>query len=218
MNYILQENSISSPFLRWPAHFFSFVFHPLFLPTYVMAFLLYEHPYAFAGLVEKFKIFKLTGVFFTTAFLPAFSVFLMWRLGFVESMMLHTQKDRIIPYVTSMIFFFWVWYVSRNQPENPPALTAFFLATFIANIAALMANIYYKISMHAIAVGALWVFFLWLSFASQFSFTTYLSVATIITGLVCTSRFIVSNHSAAEIYTGLVVGAVCQLVAIGIAT
>ncbi len=182
-----------------------------------MAFLLYEHPYAFAGLVEKLKIFKLIGVFFTTAFLPAFSVFLMWRLGFIESMMLHTQKDRIIPYVTSMIFFFWVWYVSRNQPENPSALTAFFLATFIANIAALMANIYYKISMHAIAVGALWIFFLWLSFTSNFSFTTYLSVATVIAGLVCSSRFIVSNHSTVEIYSGLVVGAACQLVAIGIA-
>jgi hypothetical protein len=217
MNYLLQENTIQNSFLRLLAQFISVLFHPLFLPTYVMAFMLYIHPFAFAGLVEKFKIFKLISVFFSSAFLPAFSVFLMRRLGFIESMMLRTQKDRIIPYVTSMIFFFWIWYVSKNQPENPPALTAFLLATFIANIAALMANIYFKISMHAIAVGALFVFFFWLSFTSAFSLTFYLSIATIVTGVVCTSRFIVSDHSTVEIYSGLLVGMVCQAAAIGIA-
>lgn len=217
MNYTIEENTVQNSFLRLLAQFFSVLFHPLFLPTYVMAFMLYIHPFAFAGLVEKFKIFKLISVFFSTAFLPAFSVFLMRRLGFIESIMLRTQKDRIIPFVTSMIFFFWIWYVSKNQPENPPAITAFLLATFIANIAALMANIYFKISMHAIAVGALFIFFLWLSFISSFSLTFYLSVATIITGLVCTSRFIVSDHSTVEIYSGLLVGMVCQMAAIGIA-
>jgi hypothetical protein len=216
MNYPLQQNTIHNSFLRLLAQFFSILFHPLFLPTYVMAFMLYIHPFAFAGLVEKFKMFKLLSVFFSTAFLPAFSVFLMKQLGFIESIFLRTQRDRIIPYITSMIFFFWVWYVSKNQLENPPAVTAFLLATFIANIAALMANIYFKISMHAIAVGALFMFFLWLSFTSSFSLTYYLSIATIITGLVCTSRFIVSDHSAVEIYSGLLVGVVCQAVAIGI--
>jgi hypothetical protein len=211
-------HSYTSHLLRWPAHFFSLLFHPLFLPTYVTAFLLYIHPYAFAGLVEKFKVFKLFGVFFTTAFLPAFSVFLMRRLGFIESIFLRTQKDRIIPYVTAMIFFFWAWYVSKNQSENPPALTAFLLATFLANIAALMANIYFKISMHAIAAGALFLFFCWLSLTSNFSFTVYLSAATVITGLICTSRFIVSDHRAFEIYGGLLAGVICQAVAIAVAT
>jgi len=34
----------------------SFLFHPLFLPSYITAFLLYADPYAFAGMSEKGKI------------------------------------------------------------------------------------------------------------------------------------------------------------------
>jgi hypothetical protein len=206
----LKDNTV----LRFFAHFFSILFHPLFLPTYLADFLLYVHPYAFAGLEEKFKLLKLIGIFFTTAFLPLFSVFLMRKLNFINNILLHQQKDRIIPYITSMIFYFWVWYVSKNQPENPPAFTAFLLATFLANIAALLANIYFKISMHAIAVGALVFFFCWLAFNSNFQFTAYLSAVVMIAGLVCTSRFIVSNHSSKEIYTGLALGMICQAMAI----
>jgi hypothetical protein len=139
----------------------------------------------------------------------------MKQLGFIESIFLRTQKDRIIPYITSMIFFFWVWYVSKNQATNPPALTAFLLATFIGNIAALMANIYFKISMHAIAIGAFWLFFGWYTFVNSSS-GLYLAIATVITGLVCTSRFLVSDHQSVEIYSALLIGMLCQAVAIGI--
>jgi len=40
-----------------------------------------------------------------------------------------------------------------------------------------------------------------------------LSIALLITGIVCTSRLIVSDHTEKEIYIGLVVGLVCQFAA-----
>jgi len=40
-----------------------------------------------------------------------------------------------------------------------------------------------------------------------------LAIALLITGLVCTSRLIVSDHSPKEIYWGLFFGLFCQLAA-----
>jgi hypothetical protein len=208
-------NTQEPALVKWIAHIVSFVLHPLFIPTYIMAFLLYRHPYAFAGAPPQLKFFRIVSIFFLTSFLPAFSILLMKSLGFIESIMLRTQKDRIIPYMVCMIFYFWAWYVSRNIHEDT-AVVSMLLATFIASIAGMMANIYFKISMHGMAVGALFVFFVWMAFNGIFTIGSYLAIATLLTGLVCTARLIVSDHSPFEVYAGLLIGMLCQLVAIGI--
>ncbi|MBS1567587.1 MAG: hypothetical protein JST39_24600, partial [Bacteroidetes bacterium] len=102
------------PALRFAGHLISVVFHPLFIPSWIAAFLIFKHPYAFISAPFKLKVFRFISVFFSTAFLPAFSVFLLRQLRFIDSIFLRTQKDRIIPYITSMIFYFWIWYVYHN--------------------------------------------------------------------------------------------------------
>jgi hypothetical protein len=52
-----------------------------------------------------------------------------------------------------------------------------------------------------------------LAISQELNFGLWLSVALLITGLVCTSRFIASDHTPAEIYGGLVAGAVSMLAA-----
>ncbi|WP_207511160.1 hypothetical protein [Longitalea luteola] len=199
--------------IRALAHFFSCIFHPLFLPAYVTAFLLFIDPYAFAGINHKYKIFRLISVFFNTAVIPGFAVFLMWRLKLVQSMQLRTQKERIIPYAAAMIFYFWAWYVFHSQKDNPQPFLDFLLGSFLAVCAAWFLNIVTKVSMHAIGVGGLAVFFLLQAFNNQDVTGVYFSFAILIAGVVCTSRLIVSDHSQREIYLGLFAGALCQLLA-----
>jgi len=202
--------------LRFMGHFFSTVFHPLFIPSWIAAYLLFQHPYAFAGAPDRLKVFRFLSIFFSTAFLPAFSVFLLRQLRFIDSIYLRTQKDRIIPYIICMVYYFWIWYVSRNLHESNE-MTAMLLSTFIASILGLMANIYFKISMHGLAAGALFVFFIWLAFSGSIRIGGDMASAVLVTGLICTSRFLVSNHSSFEVYAGLAGGMLCQLAAIAIA-
>ncbi|MEP7279931.1 MAG: hypothetical protein ABI813_14875 [Bacteroidota bacterium] len=202
--------------IRFFGQLISFVFHPLFIPSYIATFIIYVDPYAFAGMTDKARLFKLISVIFSTAFLPLFSVALMKQLGFIQSIYLRSQKDRIIPYIVCMIFYFWAWYVSRNLHDSP-SLVAMLLAVFLSCIAGMMANIYYKISMHGIAAGVLLVLFTWMAFNGMFLPGFWLAAAMFVTGLICTARFIVSDHSSFEIYSGLLVGALCQLVSLGIA-
>lgn len=193
------------------AHFFSVIFHPLFIPFYVIAFLLNFHPSYFSGLgfFTKFEILRSAIV--NTVLFPAFSLLVMKGLGFVKSFMLHTREDRIGPYLANMIFYFWMARVFFNyKPELSPVLASFMTGVFITTAIALAANVFYKISMHAIGCGGMLGIFIIIMYSNTMLMTWPLSLALLVTGIVCTSRMLVSDHTPKEIYMGLLVGLVCQ--------
>lgn len=199
--------------LKVLGRFFSYLFHPLFISVYVAAYLIYLYPYEFSVYDHRQKFLRLLSVILITTFFPALTVFLLWRLKFATSIYLRTQKERIIPYVASITYFFWAFYVSRNMPGSPQIMTFFFLGTFLAASAALMANNYFKISMHAIAVGGAAAYMILLGVVTGQHISVAIAIATLIAGIVCTSRLLVSDHHPYEIYWGLVLGILSQMVA-----
>ncbi len=195
------------------AQFFSYLFHPLFVPLYITWFLLYVHPQYFAGYDAAGKNWLIARVAYTMVFLPLMTVFLLRRLGFISSFFLHSSRDRIIPYIACGIFFFWIYLVFRNQPAVPLILTAFCFGVFLAVSAALICNIYFKISMHAIGMGgALGLMFI-LLFQGRVFLGLPLVVTLLLTGCVCTSRLLVSDHRPFEIYAGIFLGLSSQILA-----
>ena len=211
-NSSLNKNHVShNIILRSFAHFFSWTFHPLFIPLYVMYYLVFINHGFFAGINEKEKFWVLIRVTLNMVFFPLVSVLLLRAVGFIDSFFLKTQKDRIIPYMASGIFFFWMYLVFRNQPGVPHILTSFVLGVFLTSSAGLMANIYFKISMHAMGCGGMLGLMIVVLKTSNYSpFAVPFIIFILITGIVCTSRFIISDHSQKEVYAGLVVGLLCQ--------
>ncbi len=196
------------------AHFFSYLFHPLFVPLYVTLFLMYVHPSYFSGIDDQTKKWLTLSISLTTIFFPAFTILLSKGLGFIDSVFLKTQKDRIIPYIAGGIFYFWMFQVFRHHPAAlNPIVPSFMLGVFLAASVALIANIYFKISMHAIGMGGwLGIFFIIMQ-SNTMLMTWPLCSVLLITGIVCTSRLLISDHSTKEIYSGLLVGLLCQFVA-----
>ena len=199
--------------LRVLAHLISYVFHPLFITAYVTAFLLYIHPYIFAGYSPSVKLFRFLMIAVSTVLIPGFAVFLMWRLKLIQSMQLSTTKERIIPYAAAIIFYFWPWLVLRQLPGTPPEFINFIQGSFFGVCGAWIININSKISMHTTAMGGLLAFALMFSLRDENASGLYLSIAILTAGLVCTARLIVSDHTRFQIVQGLVVGALAQLVA-----
>ena len=199
--------------LRLSAKIISFLFHPLFIPTFFFIYLMKHFPYEFAGITDWQMKLRFFGVFWLTAFFPAFAVFLLWRLKFSDSIFLRTQKERIVPYIITMFFYWWMYYLSRNFTDQPEVLKFFFMGIFISTVAGLILNNYFKISMHGMGVGGFATAVLLTSFYYQILNGTPISIALLIAGLVCTARFLVSDHSTKEVYVGLFTGVVCQLIA-----
>ncbi len=223
---IIQQNNLSSLnisgdqqihhhlILRFFAQVISYIFHPVFIPAYITYFLVFIHPAYFVGIDPATKWSFFRSVVINMVFFPLVTVLLLKGVGFIDSVFLKTQKDRIIPYVTCGIFFFWMYLVFRNLQQVSTILTSFVFGVFITSSVALIANIYYKISMHALGVGgALGIMLLILFTNPSWSVSIPLMITILICGMVCTSRMIISNHTQKEIYVGLFFGVVCQFIA-----
>lgn len=199
--------------IRVVAKIISYIFHPLFAPVFVAWFLVTVHPLFFDPAPGR-KMLVIAQFFVGYSFFPMVTIGLAKALGFLDSIYLRTQKERIIPYIACNIYYFWVCYVLRHQPEYAKEVVQFSIAIFLASSFGLLANIYMKISMHAISMGVVLMFVAILALTQPANYTFYLSIAVLITGLVCTSRLLVSDHTQAEIYGGLLLGMVSQLLAV----
>jgi multidrug transporter EmrE-like cation transporter len=198
--------------IQLSAKFISYVFHPLFIPLYITYFIIQIRSYQLAGINDWINLRILLQVFVNCTFLPLASILLLRALNFIDSIFLKTQRDRIIPYIICMIFYFWNWYVFKNNHEIKD-LVSVSMAIFNASVLGFLVNISMKVSMHAISVGVMTTFVALLAFSDSSSFSFYLSIAVLIAGIVCTSRLIVSDHSQKEIYYGFLIGILSQLAA-----
>jgi len=207
------EITISGKLLQIVAKLVSYIFHPLFIPFYFFLFLVYQFPYEFTvSMAFELKL-KLISTFIMTAFFPAFAVFLLWRLNFIQSIFLKTQKERIIPFFITMFFYWWMYYLGRTMKDQPQMLKVFYFGIFISTAIGVIINNFIKISLHGIAMGSVLMAVILCSFFYHTPLTEAISIITILTGLVSTARFIVSNHTNEEVYTGIAVGIICQVIA-----
>lgn len=199
--------------LRYIGNFISYIVHPLFIPTYFFLYLMQVLPYEFVGITEWQLTLRLFSVFWLTAFFPAFAVFLMWRLKLSESIFLRTQKERIIPYVITMFFYWWMYYLSRNFTDQPLALKFFYFGIFIASALGLIINNFMKISLHAMGVGGFLTAVILVGLYYSVDNAIWTLLAIIITALVMSARMIVSDHSKQELILGFFIGLLTQVIA-----
>jgi len=207
------------PLIRVLAKILSYLFHPVFVPLYIVLFMVYIHPYFFTGMTawDKTRVVMMAGLMFT--FFPVITVLLLKALDFINSVYLHNKRDRIIPLIACGVWYFWITYIWWNSNKMDDSLAIpreavqLALATFISSWIGLMVNIKIKVSLHAISMGVLVAFMFSLGLSQPLQFGSYISIALLIAGLVCTSRFIVSDHTQQEVYGGLLAGALSVLVA-----
>lgn len=199
--------------LKFAGNFISYIVHPLFIPTYFFLYLMQVLPFEFVGITEWQLTLRLFSVFWLTAFFPAFAVFLMWRLKLSDSIFLRTQKERIIPYVITMFFYWWMYYLSRNFTDQPLALKFFYFGIFIATAIGLIVNNFMKVSLHGMGVGGLLTSVILVGFHYSIDNAIWTLLAIIITALVISARMLVSDHSKQELILGLFIGLLTQVMA-----
>jgi len=208
----IPETPQQPAWIRVFAKIISYIFHPLFVPVYLAYFIIGVRSYEFASLDEWNKTLKLILIIVSCTFVPLVCVLLLRGLNFIDSIYLKTQKDRIIPYIICMTFYFSVWFFFKKNHEIKD-LVSMTMALFNASVFGFLVNIAMKVSMHAIAMGVMCTFIAILAFNDSISYSFYLAIAIFITGIVCTSRLIVSDHRPKEIYYGLLIGIFSQLAA-----
>lgn len=199
--------------VKYVAHLLSYVLHPLFIPTYFFLFLKQVLPFEFVGISEWQLKMRLFSVAWLTAFFPTFAVFLLWRLKLSDSIFLRTQKERIIPYVITMFFYWWMYYLSRNFTDQPIALKFFYLGIFVASAIGMTVNNFMKVSLHAMGIAGLTTAVILVSVFYPVNNAVWVLLAILLTALVISARLVVSDHTKKELIVGLFIGVFTQVAA-----
>ena len=199
--------------LKWLAGLLSWLFHPLFLGVYMMYYLVFVHPDLFLAVPERVRVFRFITFVVNNLFFPLVIVMLMRWLGFSSSLQMRTPRERIVPYIASITFFFWTWHVFRNQSDSPEVLLDMCQGMFFASSLAIVLNNFSMVSMHAIGFGGLLGLMYNLIDRGVAESALPMILSVLLTGLVCTARLILARHTPAEILLGLLTGLATQLVA-----
>jgi membrane-associated phospholipid phosphatase len=122
-----------------------------------------------------------------------------------------TIKERKYPLYIHIIILLMVVY--KVLPNNHTLeLHFFFLGLIVAAMTALLLLfLKFKASMHLMGMGSLFMLLVCLSIHFELNITLALSLLTVATGLVATSRLYLKAHSRTELLIGFMVGSLSQL-------
>jgi hypothetical protein len=200
----------SSKFL---AKLVSYIFHPLLVGVYMAVYMIYLNPIFFNYTDPKTRLLSLATIVNNNFVFPVIVVLLLKGLGFIQSIYLNTQKERIVPYIACITFFFWTWYVFYNRADVAQPVKDMLQGVFYASIIGMVCNIYFKISMHAIGMGGLIGMMLMVLFDGTMQSGLPFMAAILFSGLVVTSRLIVSDHQRGDMMAGFLAGLISQVLA-----
>lgn len=193
--------------------FISVLFHPIFLTSMCMAYILFVSTNdAFAVPVGK-ELQWLLITAYSTLFMPLLVVFLLWRLKFIQSLEMKTTKERYVPLIACMSFYFWVFWIFHLNLEASPWIKIFLLASFINLVFCFLITIFNKISLHLAAISSVLAYALLLNLSTSFQDVMFLVIAGIAFGLVLFSRKTLEAHTNQQLIIGSVLGALATLIA-----
>ena len=191
----------------------SYVFHPVFMPLVMMILLYNLAPVNFVNVpvgnvLERGSFVNLLFIVGScTIFFPLLTVLLMKVLGFVKSIEMQDVKDRMMPLLANMIFYFWAYHVINNIGGTPFILKALLLGTFWSVIAVFVISIFVKISIHAVAAGGMVGILAVLLVVNPINMVPALYTGLVLAGLIGTARLMLRAHAAGEVWLGYFVGA-----------
>lgn len=203
----------ASLLVRIPANIVSYICHPVFMPLIMAITLSKLAPNSFAGVTpNQMSMWYLT-IAISAVFFPLISILLMRPLGFITSYHMPTAKERTIPLMVSMIFYFWISHVFNSMPEVtvPLILKVLLLGNFWGIILLFIINIFTKVSLHTGAAGGMVGIMAVLMLSSPVDMVMPFFVSLVIAGMIGTARMALGAHQRGDIWVGYIVGVVVQL-------
>lgn len=195
------------------ARMISFIFHPLLVGVYMGMYMLFINPVYFTYIHPTEKMMSMATIVNNNFIFPVVVVLLLKGLGFSKNIYLETQKERIVPYMASIIFFFWTWYVFYNKPDMPQIMKDMLQGIFYASIIGMILNIYFKISMHAMGIGGAFMLMIFVLMDGSMMSGLPMMITILVSGLVITARKLVSDHQNGDLAAGFIVGMLSQCLA-----
>lgn len=188
--------------------FFSYLFHPVFIPLMATLFYFYYNETLFELKEKGFVLLQIT---ILTIVVPILIYFLLKALNKIDSVMAYDLNQRKIPLVLQS-FLFIVLIKRSITIDRYFELHFFFLAALMGTLIALLllfAKI--KASIHMLAFSSLTVFVIGLHLHHPEHFLLIVPFLIFMNGVIASSRLVMKAHTPKELIIGFFSGAIPQL-------
>ena len=204
--------------LRTLASIVSYVFHPVFMPPVMAVVLYFLYPVPFQSLTPQALEYGFASLVLSTVFFPLFTMLLLKALGFLKTYQMRQSRDRVIPLIATMIFYFWA-YEAASYPHTlnghevaiPAIIRILLLGAYWGIIVVFLVSIFFKISMHTAAAGGVVGIMIVLMAMSPVKLLVPLFATMMLAGMVGTARLVLREHTQAEVWMGYAAGLLCML-------
>ncbi|NDK56462.1 hypothetical protein [Pontibacter fetidus] len=185
----------------------SVVLHPLLLPTYLFAFILYYLPAPALSLPMQSRWIVLGMIFFTTFIIPGLGAYAMMRSGQLDSMEMERRDQRRLPLLfTSVCYGITTYLLYREAAFDE--IFYFIMVIITASVLLTYAvSLFWKVSAHSVGIGgALGLLLLLSKLVADVPMLFPISLSIVLAGAVLSARLALHAHSPAEVYTGFGAG------------
>lgn len=189
----------------------SYLFHPLLMPTYGFILFFATRNYISTFVPFKVKVIIITITFFFTFVLPAINAFVLWKLGRIKSLEMETQKERLIPYGSAVLYYIALLYLFYNT-NFLDFFKMVVLGAACCIVLTLLINTKWKISAHTVGIGGVAGVILGVIYRFQIDLEFIFFITILIAGLVGYARLRLNAHTPSQVYTGFLMGFFVQLI------
>ncbi|WP_010662027.1 hypothetical protein [Marinilabilia salmonicolor] len=182
----------------------SIVFHPMLMPTFGL-FLIFN-----AGLHLSYMPFEIKRlvyliVFISSSLLPVSLLPLFLQMKVIKSFKMETARERIYPVLVTGVFYFLGYFLLRRLNVSP-LIENYMLSILVAVLLAAGISFFWKISLHAIAVGGVTAVLAAMMIKYGVDLLLLVSLMVLISGLVAMARLCLNAHSSSQVYVGYITG------------
>lgn len=154
---------------------------------------------------------KLFAVLIITFFVPVIFFFLLKNLKLVESIHLKEVKERKVPLMIQSVLLLLIIKLVYNPYDNPELYYFFVGVLFSAMTALLMVFFNFKISLHQMGIAGVTMFLVALSIHFQVNMLLWIGLFLFFNGWLATSRLYTYSHTYPELFAGLFIGIIPQM-------
>jgi len=144
-------------------------------------------------------------VFGYTFLFPVLMAFLFVKLNLIQSIFMHTKRERIYPFLLTIIVYATIAY-RFNELPYPVELNMVLITATISLLAAFVINLVWKISVHTIGIAGLAGILYYGGESSNFNIMLPFIVVVLFAGAVGTARLLITDHTKEQVIAGYAVG------------
>jgi membrane-associated phospholipid phosphatase len=183
----------------------SIIFQPIFVPLYSLLLIFNANTYITYAVHDQVKLFIYGITLMNTIILPMGVFYYFYRAKLIDSLHMHTARERSLPFLTIVVFQMSTFYVFSQAPM-PSLFPNLVLGAAISVATAFIINLKWKVSIHMLGMGGIVGTLIGLMLRYQVDALNLVLALIIISGLVGYARLRLNAHTPLQVYVGFVLG------------